>query len=53
LIVAANPLLRVLSSLTGSRPLAQSIAPRLTFDDVILPESTRRALDQALTQVRQ
>jgi len=51
--VAANPLLRVLSSLTGSRPLAQSIAPRLTFDDVILPESTRRALDQALTQVRQ
>jgi SpoVK/Ycf46/Vps4 family AAA+-type ATPase len=51
--VAANPLLRVFESLTGSRPLAQSVAPRLTFDDVILPESTRRALDQAMTQVRQ
>jgi SpoVK/Ycf46/Vps4 family AAA+-type ATPase len=52
--VAANPILRVIESLTGSsRPLAQSIAPRLTFEDVILPESTRRALDQALTQVRQ
>ena len=49
----ANPLLRVLSSLTGSRPLAQSIVPRLTFDDVILPEATRRALEHALTQVRQ
>ena len=49
----ANPLLRVLSSLTGSRPLAQSIVPRLTFDDVILPDATRRALDHALTQVRQ
>ena len=51
--MAANPLLRVFESLTGSRPLAQSLAPRLTFDDVILPESTRRALDQALAQVRQ
>jgi SpoVK/Ycf46/Vps4 family AAA+-type ATPase len=42
----------MISSLTGSRPLAQSIAPRLTFDDVILPAATRRALDHALTQVR-
>jgi len=42
----------MISSLTGSRPLAQSIAPRLTFDDVILPEATRRALDHALAQVR-
>jgi SpoVK/Ycf46/Vps4 family AAA+-type ATPase len=54
LIVAANPILRVIESLTGgSRPLAHSVAPRLTFDDVILPASTRRALDQAMTQVRQ
>jgi SpoVK/Ycf46/Vps4 family AAA+-type ATPase len=53
-IVAANPILRVIESLTGtSRPLAQSVAPRLTFDDVVLPASTRRALDQAMTQVRQ
>jgi len=51
--VAPNPLLRVLSSLTGSRPLTQSIVPRLTFDDVILADPTRRALDHALTQVRQ
>jgi len=53
--VAAHPLLRAISDtigLTESRPLAQSIVPRLTFDDVILPEATRRALDQALTQVR-
>ncbi len=50
--MAAHPLLRVISSLTGSRPLAQSVVPRLTLDDVILPEATRRALDQALTQVR-
>lgn len=50
--MAANPLVRVFESLTGSRSLAHSIVPRLTFADVILPENTRRALDQALTQVR-
>lgn len=49
----ANPLQRVISTLTGSRPLAQSVVPRLTFDDVILPESTRLALDRALVEVRQ
>jgi len=48
-----HPLLRAISNLTGARPLAQSIAPRLTFDDVILPQTTRRALEQALTQIRQ
>jgi SpoVK/Ycf46/Vps4 family AAA+-type ATPase len=53
LLVAANPLFRFVESLTGSRPLAQSALPRLTFDDVILPEATRRALDQAMAQVRQ
>jgi SpoVK/Ycf46/Vps4 family AAA+-type ATPase len=53
--VPAHPILRAISDsigLTESRPLAQSILPRLTFDDVVLPDSTRRALDQALTQVR-
>jgi SpoVK/Ycf46/Vps4 family AAA+-type ATPase len=53
--VAAHPIIRAISDsigLTESRPLAQSIVPRLTFDDVVLPESTRRALDQAMTQVR-
>ena len=51
--MAANPILRVIESLTGSRPLTQSVAPRLTFDDVILPDSTRRALEQALALARQ
>ena len=51
--MAANPLFRFVESLTGSRPLAHSTVPRLTFDDVILPEATRRALDQAMAQVHQ
>ena len=50
--MATHPLLRAISTLTGSRPLAQSITARLTFDDVILPPATRRALEQALAQVR-
>ena len=52
-LVATHPLLRAISDLAGSRELARSVVPRLTFDDVILPEATRRAIDQALTQVRQ
>jgi SpoVK/Ycf46/Vps4 family AAA+-type ATPase len=35
----------------GARRTVDSIEPRRTFDDVILPLSTRRALDQALVQV--
>ena len=53
--MAAHPLLRAISDtigLTDSRPLTQSIRPRLTFDDVVLPEATRRALEHAMTQVR-
>ena len=45
------PLLRFLSSLTGERRVIEPIVPRRTFDDVILPPATRRALDQALAQV--
>jgi SpoVK/Ycf46/Vps4 family AAA+-type ATPase len=45
------PLLRVLSELTGSRPAVQSLVPRRSFDDVILPPATRRALDHALAQI--
>jgi SpoVK/Ycf46/Vps4 family AAA+-type ATPase len=47
----ASPLAR----LFGATPRAavQSIAPRRTFKDVILPTSTRRALDVALAQVTQ
>ena len=34
------------------KELVEAIAPRRTFDDVILPPSTRRALDHALTQIK-
>src|SRR5947208_1162155 len=48
----SNPLLRAFTELTGgSRRAIESIIPRRTFDDVILPPATRRALDQALEQV--
>lgn len=35
------------------RRATESIVPRRTFDDVILPPATRRALDNALAQVTQ
>ncbi|MBW3623722.1 MAG: ATP-binding protein [Armatimonadetes bacterium] len=34
------------------KDLVDLTVPRRTFEDVILPESTRRALDQALVQIR-
>ena len=37
----------------GGRRAVESIVPRRTFDDVILPSATRRALDTALAQVTQ
>src|SRR3982751_6701072 len=37
----------------SARRAVESIAPRRTFDDVILPPATRRALDIALSQVTQ
>jgi SpoVK/Ycf46/Vps4 family AAA+-type ATPase len=46
----ANPLLRALGFSDVKRAV-DSIVPRRTFDDVILPERTRRTLDQALAQV--
>lgn len=49
--MAKPPFLRLFSSLTGERRVVESVVPRRTFDDVILPPATRRALDQALTQV--
>ena len=36
-----------------ARRAVESLAPRRTFDDVILPAATRRALDTALAQVTQ
>src|SRR5262245_7647354 len=47
----ANPLLRVLNGLTGNRRAVDTITPRRTFEDVILPTTTRRALDHALVHV--
>ena len=38
---------------TSGRRATEVIAPRRTFDDVILPPATRRALDIALAQVTQ
>jgi len=37
----------------GARRAVESIAPRRSFDEVILPRETRRALDTALAQVTQ
>ncbi len=36
----------------SKKELVEALTPRRTFDDVILPENTRRALDQALTQIK-
>ena len=38
---------------TGGRRAVESIVPRRTFADVILPPATRRAIDSALAQVTQ
>ena len=47
----SNPLLRVFNSLTASHRVVETIRPRRSFNDVILPAATRRALDQALVHV--
>ena len=49
--VAPIPFAR-LFGMSGRRAV-ESIVPRRTFDDVILPPATRRALDTALAQVKQ
>jgi SpoVK/Ycf46/Vps4 family AAA+-type ATPase len=47
----ASPLLRLFTG-RGRRGVVESVTPRRTFRDVILPPATRRALDDALLQVR-
>ena len=47
----SNPLFRVLSGLTGAQRAVDMVVPRRGFDAVVLPPSTRRALDQALAHV--
>src|SRR6187549_3856670 len=49
--VAATPFAR-LFGIAGRRTL-ESVTPRRTFAEVILPPATRRALDMALSQVTQ
>ena len=49
--MAGFPLPKLFEALAGPNRAVESIVPRRTFDDVILPASTRRSLDQALAQV--
>jgi SpoVK/Ycf46/Vps4 family AAA+-type ATPase len=48
-----NPFQDFIDGFTGSpgSNLAEHIAPRWTFNDVVLPDETRRALDHALAQI--
>jgi SpoVK/Ycf46/Vps4 family AAA+-type ATPase len=46
----SNPLLRALGFFDAKRAI-DAVVPRRSFDDVVLPEATRRTLDQALVQV--
>lgn len=46
-----NPFIDLLFGNGASGGLLEVITPRRTFDDVILPEETRRALDHALVQI--
>lgn len=47
----ASPLLSLLTGRSGGRGV-ETVVPQRTFADVILPPETRRALDEALAQVR-
>jgi SpoVK/Ycf46/Vps4 family AAA+-type ATPase len=47
----SNPLFRVLAGVGDARRIVESVAPRRSFDDVILPPATRRSLEQALAHV--
>jgi len=48
----STPLRDFFAGRFGGRRTVETIAPQRTFADVILPLATRRALDEALTQVR-
>ncbi|HEX9407930.1 MAG TPA: ATP-binding protein [Thermoanaerobaculia bacterium] len=50
-VVMASPLLSLLTGRAASRGV-ETVVPQRTFADVILPPDTRRALDEALAQVR-
>jgi SpoVK/Ycf46/Vps4 family AAA+-type ATPase len=48
----SSPLMRLFTGRGLRRGVIESVEPRRTFRDVVLPPATRRALDEALTQVR-
>jgi SpoVK/Ycf46/Vps4 family AAA+-type ATPase len=47
-----SPLLDLFTGRFGAKRAVQTITPQRTLSDVILPPVTRRALDEALSQVR-
>src|SRR5687767_8477717 len=47
----ASPLFSLFANRTGRRAV-ETVVPQRTFSDVILPAETRRALEEALAQVR-
>jgi SpoVK/Ycf46/Vps4 family AAA+-type ATPase len=47
----SNPFLRALTGIADPRRIVETVAPRRSFDDVILPPATRQSLEQALTHV--
>src|SRR5688500_99754 len=49
--MAGFPLPKLFEAFAGPTRAVESLVPRRTFQDVILPPSTRRSLDQALAQV--
>lgn len=46
-----SPIMRLFAGLAGRRGIIESVEPRRTFRDVVLPPATRSALQEALTQV--
>jgi SpoVK/Ycf46/Vps4 family AAA+-type ATPase len=46
-----SPLISLFTSL-GSRRVVETVTPERTLEDVVLPPQTRRALEQALAEVR-
>ncbi|HEX2203195.1 MAG TPA: AAA family ATPase, partial [Longimicrobium sp.] len=48
----ANPFRDLLFGSTRESDLVEALTPRRTFADVVLPPSTRRALDHALVQIQ-
>ncbi len=49
--MAGFPLPKLFEAFAGPSRAVESLVPRRTFEDVILPAATRRSLDQALAQV--